>query len=326
MRKIIFNLTSIAVILFFGACSNQDEVLTDNNNEPVRTLSLTASMPESDPQTRVELNRNGKNIELTWVVGDVINLAYVQNGITRTSTATVASVSNGGKTADFGAITLPTDITAGVFDVYGVYGGGGITPNSTNAILTTNPGTAYSLNHVESRRDVMLYFASENYITDNDATASVSFQHLGSLFSITLKNNCTDNLNLKEARLQGITAGNENWAYNAGTGGNSFNLVNGTFDTTAPLGNFISFITDTSVLPAGGSEMTFWAWYPLLPNNNWPELKLVLENSSGELLTSVNSKPARQTPAVAGKNYHLYAEYDGTDLNFTNDAFVIPAP
>ena len=318
------NFTAMTVILFLGACSNQDEVLTENdNNESARTLSLTASMPEGEPQTRVDLKRNGKNIELTWIVGDVINLAYVQNGITRTGNATVASISNGGKTADFGTVTLPSGINPGVFDVYGVYGGGGITPNTTNAILPTNPGSAYSLNHVQTRRDVMLYFTFKDFNTTNDANSNVDFQHLGSLFSITLKNNCTTNLNLRYARLEGITADNENWAYNSGAGGNSFDLVNATFDTTETLGNSISFTTEVNVLPSGGGEMTFWAWYPLLPNNSWPELRLELENSTGVFLSSVNSKDARPTSAVAGKNYHFYAEYDGVNLNFTNDLFVV---
>ena len=69
----------------------------------------------------------------------------------------------------------------------------------------------------------------------------------------------------------------------------------------------------------------YWSWYPVLPDNTWPELKLTLKNANtnGDLVTA-NSKFARTTPIVAGKNYRFYAAFDGTNLNFTNENFVVP--
>lgn len=111
-----------------------------------------------------------------------------------------------GKRAEFN-IVIPDEINEGAFDLYGVYGGGGLSDtNPTLAVLPQYPGLASSLNNpwynnpsfsfnsVQDRRDVMLYFVSKSVQTTNPQV-SVAFKHLGSLFSVTVMNTGSTDLN-----------------------------------------------------------------------------------------------------------------------------------
>ena len=363
MRKNILPFIAIAIMIFFIACSTDElmpEITPETNPEVTpesgRTLSLTAFMPkEDDPSTRVALKQDGKDINLTWEAGDELQLAFVQEKgewfdddyqkIRIKQTVPVTNISVDGKKAQFN-ITLPDEITDGVFDLYGVYGGGGIEIDADDgtysfnsnpyAILPSNPGSATSLNgdddySIEKRKDVMLYFTSTN-IEVAAPNVSVTFQHLGSLFCITLKNTSSVSLqNIGEIRLVGVD-GSSTWAYNSGAGGNTFDLVDEYLENYQESGgNQLSFKAKNNSLSAQG-EATFWGWYPPLPSsfyndyNKQPGLKLELIGTNSALVaTSINSKPPRPVAAVAGKSYYFYATWDGSNLGFTDNTFAPPA-
>lgn len=342
MRNKIISLAAIATILFFGACSNQDEVLTDIDNAPVRTLSLTASMPDAEPQTRVDLTRNGKNIELKWVVNDVIELVFVHDvGGTETktkATTSVSSVSANGKVATF-TINLPTAVTAATFNLYGGNGGNGLADASINsafARLPGSPSTNTSLNDagddsVQKRKDVMLYFSSVG-IAQADLQATVTFKHLGSLIGLTLNDVNTaaialiDTKKVAEVRLVGVNSLNVNWAYNSISCGQYFDLVNEQFIALNTGSDYISFKLNSLTVNPVNDIITLWGWYPMT-GVAWPELQLQILDSAGTvLLTSSNTKAAKATAPVAGKTYHFYGTRVGADLFFANEQFVVPTP
>lgn len=333
-------------MILLSACNNEEVFQVSKpefNLEEGRTISLTATMPEDGPNTRVSLTKEESNtIALKWEVDDELELVFVQGENKIKSVVTVATITENGKKAHF-IFDLPIEITAGNFDLYGIYGGGqpnlsldiglpGIDAsdisvrslsddNPTDVILPKNPGNATSLEHVEIRNDVMLYFRSEN-INQSNSQISVNFKHLGSLFSINLKNSGSTSLDdLQEVRLLGINnTGNTNWAYNSGEGGQIYDLVSKMFQDITSGGNYISFKASENSL-ASGEIMTFWGWYPPLPDLNWPELKLEVRSSSSLLATSLNSKPARDLPTDAGKSYYFYAALDGGKLEFTDETF-----
>ena len=316
MRKKLLSIAAIAAIVFFGACSNEERL-----PEQEQTFTFTASMPEVRPTTMVALEEDGKDIVLTWEMDDVLQVVVVSNGEEYTGTATVNEITDDGKKAVF---ETSSPLPAGTFDFYGVYGGGGLSStNPTNALLTVAPSTSGSLEEVEDNKDVMLYFAAEG-VTSDDIVNGVVFNHLGSLFKITVQNNCpTGTLDLQQALLENT---DEEWAYNFSETGTVFDLKTKTFQNTGTKINSISFTTTTETI-APGDSVEYWSWYPILPDNTWPELKfrMINANPSGDLVT-VNSKPARITttnPVIAGKNYRFYASFNGTDLNFTNDQFVV---
>ena len=61
MRKNILYLMTIAIIMLFGACSN-DILFNENDNGlssgKKGTISITASMPDENPTTRVSLEQD----------------------------------------------------------------------------------------------------------------------------------------------------------------------------------------------------------------------------------------------------------------------------
>lgn len=323
MRKKILPFITIAIMVFFAACSNEEllpEANAETKIEETRTLSLTASMPGENPTTRIALEQDGKDIVLTWEVGDEIEFAFVQ-GETKTKstvTLTAGDITNEGKTAQFN-IDIPSQFTSGQFNLYGVYGGGGISIDSPNpqAILPSYAGIAGSLSEVESRKDVMLYFSD----TIDVATPqiSVEFKHLGSLFSLTFMNaTATDISGLTEMRVGDFDVENR-WAYNIAEG-ERYDLVKKEFQNKEDgSGWYISFNPQDITFPAG-TPITMWAWYPPLPDKNWPKLKLRAYSPTNYVETS-NSKPERTVPTAAGKSYYFYARWNGEELYFTNDQF-----
>lgn len=265
-----------------GACSNE-ELMTDANPDAKphtgRTLSYTAAMPGEGVTTRVGLTQeDDKTITLTWQADDELQLAFVQGDIKAKNIAKIASMSADKKKATF-EIELPEEIDLeAVFNLYGVYGAGTIDITGTNPIVTlpTDPGSAESLTDVQNRKDVMLSFQSLS-VDINGEPISVLFTHLGSLFSITVKNSSTESLEgLYTASLKGINnSDNQNWAYNAGIGNQTYDLVNKTFQNATSAGNIISFSKIKNTVPSDGT-FTSWGWYPPLPSVHWPQLQLGL--------------------------------------------------
>lgn len=313
MKKKIYLLAMIATVFLFAGCSEEPTTDLNNNPEERRTISLTTIMPDEDPQTRIALKQDGKNITLAWEEGDKIQLSFIQ-GVTKIKQeATVRNISEDGKNAAFDII-IPEEITGGTFDLYGVYGGNGIDDTDPSlARLPVNAGNALSLESVQEREDVMLYFAEKGIDVAGNLNISVAFRHLGSLFSITVKHIGTHPLtNLAEARLSSTVSG---WAYNSGDGGGSFDLVNGNFTNTGAAGNYISFNAPENSLVSGDS-ITFWGWYPPLPDKLWPALSLqLLDNTGNILVTSSNHKEARTAPTAASKSYYFYALWDNNAGN-----------
>ncbi len=316
MRNKIVYFTIIATIIFLGACSN--ELLPENEIETGYTISLIASMPEEEPTTRVDLNKNERNIELTWKVNDEIQIVFVQEGVpVSTQSVYVTNIFNAGKRASF-SINLPKEITTGTYDFYGVYGGNGLLPeNPTIALLPRNPYNASSLNigpsSIESRKDVVLYFSYKN-VPVNTPPTSVSFKHLGSLFSVVVDDpNSTMaeyliSQNVSQIRLTGVNNEDKKWAFNSIACGQRFNLATEKFVDYGNSNNYIYF----NLFPINFSEelITVWGWYPM-PGKVWPELKLEFTNANGSnSISTINSQPAKTIAPVAGKSYYFYVTHD----------------
>ena len=343
MRKKYLPFIAIAIMTFFVACSNEDLITEENTPEAEGAITITASMPDDEPPTRVGLERDGKNINLTWLAGYHLQFAIVQgeNKYRQGFSLTPNNVSNDGKMVDFN-LALP-DASTGFdkdepFDAYGLYGLYDEGPvfslsddNYTNVILTKDAGSMGTLQAIQYRGDVMLYF-KETGISLSNPPATVTFKHLGSLFAINIRNAVApSSTTVTQARLVGVDDNGNlltdgNWAYNNGTGGKIFDLITEKFQDTTSGGNYISFTTAGRQWIAGTTTI-LWGWYPPLPNKAWPALRLQMTNNDGVAsISSLNFKPARASAPLAGKAYHFYAKWDGTDLVFTDDTFTISPP
>lgn len=317
MIKRFYLLATMATVLLLTGCS--EEVTSTlhglENKHRKRTISLTTAMPGERAQTRIALEQDGKSIALTWEEGDEIQLSFIQGNTKIKQTVEIRNISGDGKTAAFD-IVIPSEIE-GTFTLYGVYGGGGIDDDNPVLVkLSSNTGNAQSLEQVQERDDVMLYF-SEELDTEGDLNANVTFEHLGSLFSITIKHVGTKPLeNLAKARLISTT--------DFGAGGGTFNMEEGTFSD--PTNDYISFTAPENTLTSGDS-ITFWGWYPPQGNNEvWPELQLQLLDNNETVLAETSVGKERATPTETGKTYYFYALWDndaGTNgnLQFTDSTY-----
>ena len=317
--------TIIFAILLFGACSNEEILPVADKSLSAQSISFIASMPDDGPNTRLSMEQEGKNITYKWEEDDVIQVAIVQGEIKELVVATVANISENGNKADIN-LQMPTqkefDINLPV-NLYGVYGGGGIDIGATDinprAILPKKPGSRRTLADVQNEKDVMLYFKLENIYPLDPQVTSIPFEHLGSIFSITVTNTSSTVLSkLSEARITGV-GGDSDWAYNSGAGGKSYDLVSEVFLDAESGGNYISFNSmdqsNNDDLQVGESKI-YWGWYPPLPDKVWPKLKLKLKGATKNWTTTINSKPARKSPTAAGRAYYFNAEWDGSELSF----------
>ena len=324
MKKFIFYI--IATVLLFAGCSKEEMPVCEMDEEvaieqlgEVRTLSLTANMPE-ETNTRVVLEKEeDNNIKLTWEEGDELQLCFVQGYSKVKQVVTINNITNEGKKASFDVL-IPTEFGDDNFDLYGVYGGGGLLDSDpTLAVLPTNPSSATSLSALSDGEYAMLRFAAKEI--NASSSVSVTFEHIGSLFCLTLKNATASSIdNLGQARLTSTTGG---WAYNSVESGKSYNLVSNQFQDVEAAGNYISLYADGAISP--DNTLSFWGGYPPLTDVNWPALTLKLYDKSNTLIgTSSNAKPARTAPTMAGKCFYFYAMMNDAGLHFTDNTFILP--
>ena len=324
--SILSTLVIASLLLFVAGCEKESLLghqLEKNPGTPAvgnRTLTLSAEMPSDGPTTRIALTQVGKRIDMAWEMGDVLELCFVQGIRKVKSMASVSGTSPDGKKASF-TIGIPVGIEEGTFDLYGVYGGNGLSNDDPTVALLPGIGGPGSLSDLSNREDAMLIFSSLG-IQTSAPQVSVTFRHLGALFCIKLKNNNEVAMNdLGSLRL--VSDASQTWAYNF-SGGGSYDLVNDAFQSTGESGSYLSFISPVNTL-ASGETLSIWGWYPPLPTSQWPELNLEIRDGwNGVRVTSDNSKPARSSALSMGKSYYFYAMWDGEALMFTDSTFIPP--
>lgn len=302
-----------------GGCTNREIELPDTTQG--RIITFTSAMPSGSSPTRIAFTQEGKNINLTWEEGDQIQLSAVQNGIWVKQTVTVRNLSTDRKTASFDFV-IPESFTGETFDLYGVYGGLGVSTDQPNiALFPSNPGNNGSLAAIQSNRGAMLRFKKLNINTQNPSI-QVAFEHLGSLFCIKLKN--TGTTALEQVSQLVLSAAEGGWMYNTGTGGAAYDLVTDSFIAPVIADSAISFTLPESAL-AANETIDFWGWYVPNTSMNCPAIQVRLKNAGlNTIAVGSNAKAGQSKPLSKGKCYYLYAGWDGSRLQFTDSAFVTP--
>lgn len=321
-RRFTFFLT--AILLIFVGCSEEVLKIDEPTGENAkRTIKVIANVGDNDIGTRVAMQQNGLDLNLTWEVGDVIWLVFYDGENFVHSNTTVTAVTNNGKRAEF-EVDVPEGSDAEIFNLYGYYGGGQLT-GSLGVINSGDLGIVNlqsapwggSLPALEGADLVMLRFAATGLDMESPEI-SVTFQHVGSLFKIFLEN-------ISTTTLQGVTnvqifsETDPIYAYQSETTA-QYDVVNGEF-----VEGTTTFLNQLTFIPAGADNvgpsevLELWGWYPPSqePDHSWPALKLRLTYVGGELVTT-DTKPARTAPTAIGRAYHFYATYDGADLSFSD--------
>ena len=313
-----------ATLLLVGCVVDNNETLSDNSSTTPVTIGVVVNMPANSPQTRISLEQDWLDINLAWKDGDQLDLLVVYGTQQERQRVEVIVDPQNNKKATF-SLTLPKGDYE-TFDLYGVYGGGGLsaTPNEHLFTLpTASESVSGTLEGIQNSKTLVLTF-EEKEIPKASPSISTAFKHLGSLFKISLKNISKANIeNIIKAEL----VATEDIPAHRNLGSATYNVLTGEITGTETDGTTLSF-DRTSANFADGEILEFWGWY--IPTGTvWPALKLHIETSDGVNYESSDTKPKRATAPEIGKAYHFFAVIAKTEdtppedeLSFTGPHFI----
>ena len=311
MKKIQILLILMFSLILVGC---QENNIIDEAENTGKVITMTAELPGSETNvtkgTRVALEPDQLDVKVTWKEGDEIDLYIVHGGVTSALAGVPVTPVAGNPSKCTFSFALPEGGTGDTFDLYGVYGGGGLLAGGKAQL----PAAATSSNLNDLEEHIMLTFAETGISTT--APVKVNFGHIGSLFHIQLKNNSGGDLTgITKAELIANYPIQVYRCPDTNSPG-TYNIVTREFDETTTDANTLSFDITSADLADGG-VLDFWGWYPPVADKKWPLLGLRLTIGE-DLYGSPNGKSARSSATESGKAYHFYATYGETDLKLTN--------
>jgi len=311
-----FLLWAASVLFVITGCTT--DVIVDEKPVTVngRKITLTASMPNEPPQTRLSLEQEAgtKNITVKWKAGDVVQFFFKQDATLVAGTpVTLAGtdITMEGKKAAF-SLEVPTEIDEqSAFTVYSLHGA----EASVNGGKINANVYPVGFKPISELTDVPV--AGKVEVAAGASAGDVPLAHLGVLHCLTIRNSAEAEWVVTPA-LDFVNA-EDAWFYRPDVAGIPY------YDL---VGETVEFLPGTPLspsavtVPAGGSlQLVQW----VMPNTNiTPEIWLTAQLTGDINVVSSNSKPARSTALVKGRAYHLYALWEGTSLNFTDDTFTPP--
>lgn len=326
-------MTAALSLLTLAGCNQSEEPRPEAGN---RTLMLTARMPQ-EPENRLALTADGKNLKLTWdKTSDKLLLNFKYNGTYyRSGECPITRVSADGKVATF-AVTIPAEIPAdATFDLYGVHqklcnwssNDGGffqrITPTNNEYLIEGSEEACITLDKMGTNEKgiirPMIYCAKTGVTAATLGT--LQFQHTGWVVALHFKNNTGAEMempcyiNLKSRLSDAIF-------YNGfhSTEDVYFNPETKVFHSSGTWKTSIHFEINSSGytwLPyygqkiGAGEEKIFYRWV-VSSTLDIPALE-------GEVYITSNNTTATKTPVrtvQVGKIYHIYTKWDGTKFEF----------
>ncbi|MFA7451201.1 MAG: hypothetical protein WCY79_06545, partial [Bacteroidales bacterium] len=228
-----------ATLLLVGCVFDDNEILSDNFSTTPVTIEVAVNMPANSPQTRISLEQDWLDINLAWKDGDQLDLLVVYGTQQERQRVPVIVDSQNNKKATF-SLTLPKGDYE-TFDLYGVYGGGGLSETIGNEHLFTLPTASESvsgtLEGIQNSKTLVLTF-EEKGIPKASPSISTAFKHLGSLFKISLKNISKANIeNIIKAEL----VATEDIPAHRNLGSATYNVLTGEITGTKTDGTTLSF-------------------------------------------------------------------------------------
>lgn len=337
-----------AIALIAAGCSNETVDLRDDlTAEPKdKVLQVTASF-EEPAGTRGYLEETGatiiKSIGFRWEATDEIQFCFEQDGNTYSNTANVTSVSMDGKTASF-AVTVPAGIDTGSAYTLYAYRSSRKSDKTAGSVLDPADPTIAILpleqfDYLATLTDQATVFSiwSKKTVEPVMTTIALSFQHMGSMMTLHLKNVGSTAINdLHSLVLQ--TNPTQNWVINRfeGNGGALFDMAAETYvGGSEQFSTTLTFFTPSATL-APDEVGTYYLWF--VPKTDIAAFDLMLASlkSPGTQsditgLTNVNKSITRSLQT--GKNYLLFATIENDEsttpprpylLKFTDSTFIAP--
>lgn len=315
---------SFIFILFFGlalmGCVEEADFITLGT---ANKLNITATMfgegnKTDTGETRVSLyEKNGTlQFEAKWDKDDKVYFYFRQGGVIYDGgKIELTELSHNGKQASFG-LHIPHGVdNKSKFDLYG-FSGLDTKIKDGELYVAIHSMMCNYLDQI-----VAPVWSETKDISSSDVPISINFNHLGSYELVHLQNSSPTELKINTCEL--TPAGDTDYWYfrseltSEGYEGYYFLPIDRTAikvreqSSAAPAKTF-------KTIPAGSTAIIA-NWY--LPNsNNFPETLLKIVTSSSVIL-STNKKLGRNSTFQPKKAYHLYADWDGSQLKITDEDF-----
>lgn len=322
MKHKLFSILISAIFIFSG-CAENDFI--DTTHMPSgKTFTVKATMPAEEPATRVALSPgygNYPSINLIWEANDDVELCLIQGDKKFKQSVTIKNISPDGKNAEFD-VNIPQEfIATEPFDIYGIYGGGGLDDSDpTKAKLSppdilNNPPTGLTgENSLQASKIVALSFAQKG-IPASNPEVNATFRHLGSMLCIRLKNTGAGDLNTEGKKFILSSYSSSQWQV----------WGNYTFDITSEL-HFDKGETDTEFAGnqtiASGQTGELWTWIVPTGKETGSLDFWMYDSADASYKRSDNFLPGRNN-LQTGKTYYINAEWDGNKFTFSGG---IPKP
>lgn len=298
-----------AIALFVASC-NSNEVVETENISPLR-FTVSMAEPVEPRATLVEVGETQiKDLEYHWEIGDKIQLRFEQLGQYVVDIAEVSSVSNGGRTAEF-TISFPSALQPGNFTVYAYRSEvGSLDATLPKVTLPTHPQNyptdlANQVKRVSAWAKVEATYAGGGLYPP----IPLSFNHLGSMFTLKVKNVGTaaegDVTDVVQFGLR--TTEGANWLRNVGDGGAVFDLQTGNYEQAVDGTTIIMYSPSTATTIPVGEINTYYAWF--VPGQYNPGSTVGISPMSGPAngdITGVAVTPKSVIDFQKGKNYTFF--------------------
>ncbi|MEA5043616.1 MAG: hypothetical protein VB075_03415 [Petrimonas sp.] len=339
-----------AIAFIIAGCTSNDIVdLSENVQtvEPDKPLLHITALFDEPAGTRASLEEYGptviKTIGFRWEVNDEIQFCFEQGEIKVKGNTLVSSVSEDKKTAFFD-VTVPGGIDpANPYTLYAYRSGrksgissGSVLDNTTPTIAIL-PTLQYEYKATLADQATVFSLWTKKIITPETTSISLSFQHLGSMMTLHLKNvGATEIDDLHSLALQSNPT--QNWIINRleGGGGAQFDMATGNYvDGNEKFSYTLTFFLPSPTL-ASGSVGTYYLWFVPKTDISTFNLLLVSLESPGNIITGVTNVSKNITKSLErGKNYILFASIEKDEaatpprkykVNFTDSSYNPLAP
>ncbi len=324
MKNKYFIWIAAALLLIIGCTKN--EIVNEQPTQEVegRKLMITASVPIESPKTRISLGHQegGLDIIIKWAVNDQLKFFFKQGNVIKEGTPvtlTQDAISADGKSACF-TVNIPVGInTQNAYTLYALH------DKLSNDYIVFDQAKGKINVAVFPRpfspvEELPAPIAGEVEIAAGASVGTIDFEHLGTFHCLTIRNSSENTLTFNSHTSLRAVGANQ-WYYD----------YQGENPLMAPLYDLIgkqvaneqemSFPNMQQQMSPGETRKSVQWVMPKNVNTPMVNLRIATVNMGLGDIYSDNIKPARASALQKGKAYHLFAEWDGTSLFFTDHTF-----
>lgn len=325
MRKNIFYYLATLLLLTLVGCSSDANRIPEVEKGGDRTLSVNLT-PAPELKAIIK-DLNSRKIFLQWEEGFFDMNVVIKQGDVLELISGVKIQSAEGDACSFD-IELPETINLDqTFDMYGIVSEN-VKVEDGKILVGVGGRVMYELTKDSSNKDgfVPVYFEKQGIEMYGDPVEA-DFKHLGALAVVTVLNKSAAPLNTAGFAVRPAD-GTTEFYHKAAlpfTGNEELPYIDLLDMAAAPIMKMTRVVYPSVVIPENDVR-TVGFWF--CPNtDSTPAVKLAMYDADGRVaVLSEETRPERATAMQLGRAYHIYAEWDGAQLNLVSEEPLKPLP